>query len=272
MPEIIECQKLRENIESSLKGFSFGGFSLIGDSGYVPMVKGTLKQWNKFLIGRKVEGTGRVGKYIVVKMTGNVEWLIHLSSTGWLMPEDGQGVWVRNFVHSTGPATYRLRLNFNREGLEYNWIYSDARTFGKWYLAVGLGTRSMFRVLRKMGPDWLDDQIAAEKKLIVSVSSAPMLRVFLDQSNTAGLGLYLTVEAAFRASIHPMVKWGSLTRRRKILVVSKIPELLKDVSDGVGWRVFRRKGMPCCNCGSEIKRESVFGRGVYYCSECQVRY
>lgn len=117
---------------------------------------------------------------------------------------------------------------------------------------------------------------------------APVKGIILDQRTVAGVGNIYADEALFRAGIHParpgrMVKASQLQPLRDGIV-----EALELGIDGGGasiddfrhldgargsfqddFLVHRRGGLPCPDCGSEIIKMVVAGRGTYACEVCQ---
>ena len=117
--------------------------------------------------------------------------------------------------------------------------------------------------------------------------------ILLDQSFLAGIGNYLRSEILFFARIHPEARIAELAPARRLALAQAaiditrlsyrtvgitnslaIANRLKAAGKSFGqyrhW-VFDREGGDCYRCQCQIARVNVSGRGLYWCSNCQLR-
>jgi formamidopyrimidine-DNA glycosylase len=113
--------------------------------------------------------------------------------------------------------------------------------------------------------------------------------LLLDQSVVAGLGNIYVDEVLFAAGVHPTRRAGTLTLEE----IQKIHAAARDIlrraielrgttfdsyHDAFGetgkfqhqLKVFTRAGEPCPECGTEIIKSRVAGRGTHACPSCQL--
>ena len=117
--------------------------------------------------------------------------------------------------------------------------------------------------------------------------------ILLDQSFLAGIGNYLRSEILFFAKIHPESRISELTPARRLALAKAaidvtqqsyrtagitnnlaVANRMKAAGKSFGqyrhW-VFDREGGDCYRCQNKIARMNVSGRGLYWCSNCQLR-
>lgn len=151
--------------------------------------------------------------------------------------------------------------------------------------------------LARIGPDPIRadaDPLRAWRR--VSGSGAPVAGLLMDQRTFAGVGNIYRAEVLFRHGIDPYrpgralarqefdAIWADLvalmtagTKRGRIDTVR--PEHAPDAMGRPARRdrhggevyVYRRAGLPCLVCGTEVARADVQGRNLYWCPTCQTR-
>ncbi len=149
--------------------------------------------------------------------------------------------------------------------------------------------------LARLGPDILDEslrwQTIADRLQEKRFAGRSLASLYLDQQFLAGIGNYLRAEILFFAGLNPWAKPALLTRgqrgvlARASLSVSKRsyttrgltnkPALIRSLrADGLSraqlrFAVFGRDGHQCYDCGTNIMRDSVNSRRLYFCPVCQ---
>jgi len=141
----------------------------------------------------------------------------------------------------------------------------------------------------KLGPEPLGEEFTpAYLQALLKRRSGPIKGALLDQKAIAGIGNIYADEALFIAGISPKRAANTLSKRRVERLHAAIREALelalgdrgssfRDYLDPRGRegghhlkvKVFRRTGLPCYVCGSEIKRARVAGRSTHFCPKCQ---
>lgn len=166
--------------------------------------------------------------------------------------------------------------------------YRDVRQFGTMDV-YPLGLETTTGPLAKLGVEPLDESFTAEvlSKLLKDrpTKIKPLL---LNQECIVGLGNIYVDESLFLARIHPERPAGKLTKKQvaslHASIVATLSEAveqggssIKSYVNGQGemgmfqqsLKVYGRKDEPCVNCGTQIVRFVVGGRGTHICPVCQ---
>lgn len=228
------------------------------------------------IIGRTITAAGRRAKWVLVSLSSELTWAVHLRMSGSLV------VQAANHVADTHTHLV-LRLDDGRQ-----LCFRDVRKFGRMRLLDGPGLRDLEA---QYGVEPLSesftDQCLADLLAVRATRIKPFL---LDQRWIAGLGNIYVDEALWHAKIHPERPAASLSRtevlelRQAIVtVLTRSLELggssFRDYRNGYGemggnqihFAVYRQEGQPCARCDTAIERTVVAQRGTHHCPTCQVR-
>jgi|TARA_B110000240_G_scaffold68281_1_gene77772 endonuclease-8 len=149
--------------------------------------------------------------------------------------------------------------------------------------------------LAKLGPDILSEELTWRQ--VASLLSSLKFRnrgvgaFYLDQGFVAGIGNYLRSEILFFAKVNPWAKPNQLSTKelnqlaRATLDVSRRSYKTKGVTNEASrvtqlkklgqtrsqfrHAVFGRESQACYDCGSDIIKDSVASRRLYWCPACQ---
>jgi endonuclease-8 len=149
-------------------------------------------------------------------------------------------------------------------------------------------------VLNRLGPDPASEQSAAAGKRFIEVAAkkkTPIGLVLMDQAVIAGIGNVYRAELLFRAGINPHTPTNSLTNAQLLALWDDWAYLLnigievgqmitrdglspKEYSAALRQRasrhwVYKREGLPCLRCGTNIALEMMANRKLYWCPGCQ---
>ena len=190
------------------------------------------------------------------------------------------------FVTGTGepPAPVgALRLRMVGDG-----VYADLRGA----TACELLDKSGWAAIRvRLGPDPLRrdaDPTAAAARILSSKTSVAAL--LMDQKVLAGVGNVYRAELLFRHGVDPFLPgsrldphlWAAMWDDLVVLMTSGVrlgrivtvrPEHrvrkrgLLNREEAV--YVYRRNGLPCRVCGTEVRTEVLLGRNLFWCPNCQ---
>ncbi len=153
----------------------------------------------------------------------------------------------------------------------------------------------MTDVLSRLGPDPLRRRADPERAWVrLSRSRKPVAALLLDQAVLAGVGNVYRAEILFRHRVDPMLPGRALDRAlwtdmwtdlvalmrtgvRTGRIDTVRDEHLPEVSGRAPRRdrhggevyVYRRHGMPCLACGTEVAMTELAGRNLYWCPACQ---
>lgn len=275
MPELPEVETTRRAIAPALEGARLVEVEVRRDR--MARRNDRPRDVEERLIGRLVRTVGRLGKFIVTDVEGDLRWVLHLGMSGrmQLAVPDDPVVPHTNFVARTDA------------GAELRFI--DPRTFG--FVAVYTPEEWESSTMRQLGRDAFDDlPTARELSERLAGRSAAIKALLLDQRIVAGIGNIYADEILFRARIHPLRPAGSLTAEEVKRLRSAVRPVLSDglkhggtslddlaylLPDGRAGeyterlRVYGRDGEPCRRCGSPIERVVVSQRSSHYCPRCQ---
>jgi len=227
------------------------------------------------LIGRRIVGTGRRGKFLLLFLDDHRIFLVHFGMTGIL---------VLNPAIRLPPHHTHLHLTFDdRRVLRYY----DPRRFGR--LAV-LTPEAYDELDRRLGVEPLDPQLTAEQLAARITRHRRVLKAtLLDQHVIAGIGNIYADETLFAARMHPCTPSERLGladserllhAMRTVLTnaITRHGTTFRDYRDGLGepgtnqhaLQVYGRSpGAPCYRCGSPLQQMTLAGRTTTYCPTCQ---
>ncbi len=154
-----------------------------------------------------------------------------------------------------------------------------------------LTEKARHQLLARIGPDPLRDD--ADPSIAVNrirKSRSPIGALLMDQSVLSGIGNIYRAELLFRARLHPLrpglsipaktlhTLWrdavelmhsGIIDRRIVTTLPSDRPHPTGKARAGETHYAYRRKGLPCFLCGTEIQLKAFVGRKLYWCPACQ---
>jgi formamidopyrimidine-DNA glycosylase len=268
MPELPEVETIVRDLRGQVVGEGIRGVSFLNGS-----IWRNGKPSARSLIHKKIESIERIGKNILIHLSGNRTLVVHLKMTGRLTFEDSRTPLAKH-TH--------LAIKLDNGELRFN----DVRRFG--YLDLVKSSKlDEVDYLARLGPDPL---LISENEFvgIIRPKRRIIKSLLLDQSVISGLGNIYTDEALFRAGIHPLRISSGISRKRIVRLHHVIVEVLKaaieargssvaDYVDGSGrpgfykdsHRVYGREGQPCLRCGRPIKREIIGSRSAHFCPRCQ---
>ena len=220
------------------------------------------------LVGRRILGVKRYGKFIVSTIEGGGHLTIHLGMTGKLL-----------LGGDPGKHTHAI-FTLDRGVL----LYDDSRQFGsiEW-------SREFPARVSRLGPEPLEADFAAFAREMKKRRTR-IKALLLDQKFLRGVGNIYADESLFRAGIHPQALAARLSGPRARRLLDAIQAVLTEaiaaggssISDYVdaqgrkgffqiSHRVYQRTGEPCVTCGTEIRRVLVAQRSSHFCPQCQKR-
>jgi formamidopyrimidine-DNA glycosylase len=290
MPELPEVETVVRQLEPELEGRRIERLEVLDERWSRPVPPVAL---GEAVDGQTIEGLGRRGKYLLLRLDGARTLVMHLRMTGNLILRDGgemldpsEGRRLYESERSTEERHLRARFILN-DGREV-W-FTDPRRFGEAFLIDDVDLEARFA--GKVGVEPLSSAFTPEALAVMATGrTAPLKSFLLDQSGVAGVGNIYADEALFRARLHPLSPAGSMKPAHlealRDAVVAALEagidhggSTIDDYRDARGERgtmqdeflVHTREGEPCPSCGTEILRIVVAGRSTYFCPSCQVR-
>jgi endonuclease-8 len=149
-------------------------------------------------------------------------------------------------------------------------------------------------VLLRLGPDPQHDSSDVAGERFVSTIRKKRTAIgllLMDQSVVAGIGNVYRAEILFRAGIDPYrpgnlltedEAWGLWRDWINLLAIGVETGQMMTIDglEGAAWRramarrihrhwVYKREGLPCLNCGTNIRLDEMAHRKLYWCPSCQ---
>ncbi len=263
MPELPEveavCRKLRERAPGSR----------ITSAKVFRCAPATLEESAR---GRTIRAVDRLGKHILLRLSGGVTLHTHLRMSGNLfaIPDHrlhGAGARVvLGLSHGAGIVLEDPRALARMEPAETEVI--DRK------LAAGLGPEPL-------SPAFTLDWFREESR----VSRQPAKLFLMDQTRVAGLGNIYAAESLYRARVNPRKLMNALSPAKVDSLHGEIVAVLRDAlqsaifayggpgkfaeAESFPIAVYGREGEPCDRCGRVIRRIAQGGRSTYFCPGCQ---
>ena len=275
MPELPEVETTRRHLAPALEGRRIVDAVLRRDR----MARRNARPEDvaERLRGREVQRVGRVGKFILIDVDGDLTWVIHLGMSGRV-----------RVVDPSEPLDPHTHLSvITDEGVEVRLV--DPRTFG--FVAVFTPEELAADSIAALGPDALDEpRTADDLGGVLAGRTAPIKSLLMDQRVIAGLGNIYVDEILHRAGVRPTRPAGELTPDEVAGIVTGIPGVLAAgiqmggtslddlaylLPDGRAGEyldrllVYGRTDLPCLTCGTPIQRVVVGQRSSHFCPVCQ---
>jgi formamidopyrimidine-DNA glycosylase len=231
------------------------------------------------LVGRRVRGVRRRGKYLLLDLDEGL-LLLHLGMSGSLSFTDqaAQGVRPRGAHDHFDLQTDRGLLRLN-----------DPRRFGAVVWADSDSAPIAHKLLDGLGVEPLDADFDADSfHAALKKRRSAIKQVLLAGDVVVGVGNIYASEALFLAGIRPTLSAARLSKPRAARLHAAIRDVLgralaaggttlRNYSNAVGERgnfqfeakVYGRDGQPCAICGHPIKLIRQGQRATYFCAHCQ---
>jgi len=223
--------------------------------------------------GHLIERVDRRGKYLIGRLDGDRELVLHLGMTGSFRVDEG-----------LDPDPYdRARFHLDDGRVV---AFRDPRRFGR-VSVVPSGDHRLVPLLAALGPEPLSDDFdpvvfAGQLRR----SSAPVKALLLGQRLVAGVGNIYADESLWRARIHPASRRVGPERAGRLhghirdvltAAIEREGTTFRDyrMVNGESGRyadfldVYGKAGLPCPRCGTVLQRSIVAQRGTTHCPRCQ---
>lgn len=276
MPELPEVETVRRTLGGLIVGKTI---TAIGTD-WEKIMNGGLQYFEDQLVGRTFTGVDRRGKYLLLRLDGDLTIVSHLRMEGkYALMIDKDMPYVR-FQH--------VWFTFS-DGSQLR--YFDSRKFGRMTI-VKTGTEmEEIGGLRTIGPEPVasDFTVADFTKKLARHKKA-VKTVILDQAVVAGVGNIYADETLWMSRIHPEQAANTLSSAQ---IQALHDNIIKELAEAIRLKgttvhsfvdaegesggfqnklqVYGRKGEPCSRCGTDIVKIKVGGRGTHFCPHCQVR-
>ncbi len=272
MPELPEVETVKNELSPHVIGRLITGITLFWE-GIVRYP--SPDEFCSNVIGRRITGINRRGKYLIFSLSGGTDVLIiHLKMTGSLIVGKSS---------EEPPRFTRATIHLDNDT---DIFFRDPRKFGVMKLVADKES-----IVGKLGPEPLEGDftidVLAQR---LANRSAPMKALLCDQNVIAGIGSMYADEVLFAAGIHPIQMGKSLSSKEMERLYNAIRRILPAAIENKGasvdtyfrpdgskgtahfeFKVAHCKGKECPVCSTPIKRIVVRGRGSYFCPGCQLK-
>jgi formamidopyrimidine-DNA glycosylase len=280
MPELPEVETMVRGIRPHVEGRTIEAVKRCGCRFRPISIRPRFESLAKRLAGQTIEAVGRLGKRVVLSISGGSAVVIEPRMTGLMLlsdPPDRDHLRVE--WRLAGSAEYRSLWFWDRRGL------GTVRLFGPGELDRHFrgGT---------VGPDALEMTVENWQRSCAATSRAIKI-VLLDQRTVAGIGNLYASEILHLSWIHPArpadrLKPAEISRLHDAVLVV-LEEAIRDegstLSDATyrnalnqngryqnKHRVYDRADQPCTTCSTgAIRRIVQAQRSTFFCPECQKR-
>lgn len=231
------------------------------------------------LLGERITGTGRRGKYLWLTLgDGTAALVVHLGMSGQMLlgpvPRDDH-VRIAALLDDGTPLSF-----------------VDQRTFGGWLLAdlVTVDGTAVPQPVAHIARDPLDPRFDRDACVtVLRRKHSEVKRQLLDQTVVSGIGNIYADEALWLARLHPRRIAATVARRRLTELLdaaatvmtaalaeggTSFDSLYVNVNGESGYferslNAYGRAGRGCRRCGTVMRREKFTNRSSFYCPACQ---
>lgn len=244
---------------------------------------------------REILNIKRRAKMIIFNLSDNLSLLIHLKMTGQLVFDEKKGKQKNRIVGGHPSADWMSELPnkhthvifyFKDKSVLY---YNDMMRFG----FVRIYPTDMLdktKELSKLGPEPFLATLSPDYLMKVAEKhpKTKIKQIIMDQSNISGIGNIYADEILFCARISPLRLAGNVKKKEWKKLIECVRTILetaikhggstiRDFLNAEGkkgkmqnyFKVYQRTGKECVECGGEIVRIKIVGRGTHYCPTCQ---
>lgn len=287
MPELPEVETIKRGLNKLIVGQKISTVSFDN----VKSFPNTDEDVDNFMLGATIIEVKRRAKVLIISLNTNYSLVIHLKMTGQLVFVDkdfrfGAGHPNDSLIGRLPDKSTRVTFNFS-DGSRL--FFNDQRKFG-WIRLLPTILVPEMSFLKKVGPEPLEAGFSKQdfKARFANRQRSKIKAAILDQSVIAGVGNIYADESLWGAKIHPGRLVDSLSdddfsnlydeiRYVMNLSIEKGGSTDRNYIDAEGKkgsylqfaRVFRREGLACPRCGTDIIKIRVAGRGTHICPNCQ---
>lgn len=284
MPELPEVQTVVSDLNKKIVGDKITDFW----SDHKKAVKNNFNDFVKEIKGKKILKARRIGKNILIDLSGEKTLYIHLKMTGHLLVKN-EKLKVKSTKDYFDDRVNQYIRHIFYLGKNKTLEFSDLRKFGKILLA-GTDKIGELNEIKNLGIDVMDDRFTLKKfqEILEKKNNKKIRDILMDQNIVSGIGNIYASEILFEAGILPTRSVKDLKNEEVILIYKSIRSVLKkaiklrgtsdsdyrDTSGAPGMfqkvlKVYQKDGAKCSGCGTIIKRIKIGQRSAFYCTKCQ---
>ena len=268
MPELPEVQTVLDTLKTRIRDRKINDIDIL----YEPIIVNDPLFFKEKLAGQHFREFLRRGKYLLLELD-DVTLVSHLRMEGKYF-----------IVDESYPLSRHDHVIFYLDdGSQLR--YNDVRKFGRMEI---IDKRADYDDFKDLGPEPFSAAFNADYCLdYFKKHKKPVKEILLDQSFVAGIGNIYADEILFAIGIHPLSSAADLDGNDAEKLIEETRRILKEAiaaggttirsytsSLGVTGRFqqsLKAHGQEKCpQCGGDIAKIRVGGRGTYFCERCQV--
>ena len=280
MPELPEVETIRRDLEKEVVGKRIKTVEVTGMRSI--RRHPNKKHFASKLEGRKITGTERRGKYLLLRLDDGDVLVAHLGMSGQLLR-------ARNEQRDPLTKHTHVVITFTQGG---QLRFVDPRTFGELFVTAADELEEQVPELAHLGFDPVDDVMSWTRfgELLMARKSK-LKNLLMDQKFVAGIGNIYSDEILWAAGLRYDRSSDKLTSQEVRRLYRAMVETLLDAVKHRGssladeqyrdlfgelgdyqtqHKVYDREGQACRRCRSTITRVKVNGRSSFLCPQCQV--
>lgn len=277
MPELPEVETVRRGLEHLVTGYRITEAldlhpRLLKTEAIAPLGA---------LVGAKITGTNRRGKFLWLELNRPFVLVAHLGMSGQFLIHQKDRPAAKHVR-----AKFKLKKNLRSQEL----IFNDQRTFG--WLSIEQVTNNIPTSAQHIAPDPFDplfDRDAAVSNYLkrnIKIKTA-----LLNQEIVSGVGNIYADETLWRSKIHPETLTSELIPKKIRIIIESATEVMQEAIDKGGTSfddlyinvngesgffeqslaVYGQEDKPCPRCGTPIRRITFGARSSHFCPRCQRR-
>ncbi|MFH1402177.1 MAG: DNA-formamidopyrimidine glycosylase [Patescibacteria group bacterium] len=281
MPELPEAQTIVNDLEKKVVGKTIQDFW----SDWRKNIRPSFAKFKTGTCGKKIKGVRRIGKHLVLDLSGGNSIVIHLKMIGHFLFKK-KGEYNKNFEEKINQYIHHIIFFKNGDNL----AMSDMRKFA-WMFFVKTDKVEKMTEILQLGPDALDENLNSKifNELLEKRKNSQIGVAVLDQKWIAGIGNIYRSEILFDAKIHPEKFIKNLRPDERKRLFNSMRKILKkaikmrgtstvDYRDTDGkkggfqnvLKVYGKEGEKCVYCDNKIKRLKLGQRSAFLCEGCQI--
>lgn len=288
MPELPEVETVKRGLHKLIIGLTIKSV----ESDNPKSFPNDPSQVSSFMIGSQIIDVRRRAKVLMIDLDTKYTLVVHLKMTGQLVyvgsSRFGAGHPNDSLIGRLPDKSSRVVIEFSDGTHLY---FNDQRKFGWMRLMPSVEVPNI-DFMKRVGPEPLEPVFTPRvfAGRLQRRKNSGIKAVLLDQSVLAGIGNIYADESLWGAFIHPETMVRDLTTRQVEKLHSEVIFVLNLSIDKGGStdrnyvnaegkrgsyidfaRVFRREGLPCPRCGTEVIKIRVASRGTHICPKCQIK-
>jgi len=275
MPELPEVETVRRGLQHLVTGYRVESADQLHPRALKPESIAPLSD----LVGAKISGTARRGKFMWLTLNRPYVLVAHLGMSGQFL------------IHQKNhPRATHIRAQFElRKGLRNReLVFNDQRTFG--WLSVEQTQNQIPTSALHIAPDPFDRlfdkarTIEKYQKRNIKIKTA-----LLNQEIMSGVGNIYADETLWRAKVHPEISTADLSAKKLSTIIDCATEVMGEAIKQGGTSfddlyinvngesgffeqslaAYGQEDQPCPRCGTPIRRIVFGARSSHFCPRCQ---